>query len=162
MKPAEAQALFAELCSAYPNAKVDADTLRIYQRELRPMSHELAKEAVVSAIGTCRFLPTIAELHHHYGIAREQHRRQQEAERISTERAIEDELPRPPLKDIPAATEYLAKLHDLEPRLNLESVSDGKCDDCPKEGARFKFYKLGLCLTCLVRRMKAKEKVEAA
>lgn len=162
MNATQAHHLFVELKSAYPNAKVDVDTVRIYQRELKPMNHELAKEAVVSAIGTCRFLPTIAELHHHYAIAREQYRRRNEAERVRIERAVEDEMPRPPLKDIPAATEYLAKLHDLEPRLNLERVDEGKCDDCPTVGSRFKFFALGLCLECLLRRLKAQEKVDAA
>ena len=43
--------------------------------------------------------------------------------------------------------------------LNFERVADGKCDDCPAEGQRFKFYKLGLCARCLVRRLRAQEKV---
>jgi hypothetical protein len=164
LKPTEAQALFAELLSAYPNANVQADTLRIYQRELRPMSHELAREAVVSAIGTCRFLPTIAELHHHYALAREQRRRKNDEENMRAERLAEDNLPHVPLKDIPAAQEHLAKIMsgDTEALVNLEQVSDGKCDDCPAEGKRYAFFKLGLCSRCIGHRLRVKAGMEAA
>jgi hypothetical protein len=162
--PAEAQALFAELRSAYPNATVDVETARIYQRELKPMNHELAKEAVVSAIGTCRFLPTIAELHHHYGLAREQRRRRNDEERRRLERLAEDNLLRVPLKDIPGVQEHLSKLAtgDATALLNLERVSDGKCDDCEEVGSRFVFVSLGLCARCVTARLRVKAEVEAA
>jgi hypothetical protein len=164
VKPAEAQALFAELRSAYPSANVDADTLRIYQRELAPMRYELAKEAVVSAIGSCRFLPTIAELHHYYGIAREQRRREVDAENRRLERIAEDNFERPSLKEIPAAQELLARYRgvDVEQLLRLEEVSEGRCDDCHREGPRFAFEKLGLCSRCVTNRLRVKAQVEAA
>ena len=162
MKPLEAQSLFAELRSAYPNAKVDVDTVRIYQRELKPLRYELAQEAVISAIGSCRFLPTIAEIHHHYGIAREQARRRTEEENRRLERIAEDNLPRVALKDIPAATDYLLRIRDDAPQLNLEEVSEGKCGDCEDAGPRFKFATLALCARCVTDRLRVKAQVEAA
>lgn len=161
MKPIEAQALFAELRSAYPNANVDADTLRIYQRELKPLRLEIAKEAVVSAIGSCRFLPTIAELQHFYAIAREQRRREHETETRRLERIVEDNLLHTPLKDIPSVQEHLARIRGAEEAVHLVEVSEGKCDDCPEVGDRFAFHSLALCSRCISNRLRVRAQESA-
>lgn len=156
MKPTEAQKLVAELRTAYPNTTFDADTAKLYQRELRPMSYPLAEKAVQEAIHACKFMPTIAELHQQYAAVREQRAREVAEENRRLERLAEDNLPHVPLKEIPEAANYLAKLHGGERELQLERAADGKCDDCPKEGARYKFFRLGLCSTCIGHRLRVK------
>ena len=172
MKPIEARAMIAELRSTYPNANVDADTLRIYERELKQLTHELAREAVISAIGSCRFLPTIAEIQHFYAIAREQRRRDVEAERRRLEREAEDNFERPSLRDIPAVQEHLAKLRgSAENPVRLEPAAEGPCDDCQVEVRkfnrvspdvpRFVHGEFLLCEDCAKSRLRVKFKLDA-
>ena len=162
MNEAQAVTLLDELRSTFPNTQLGNEGARQYVKALKGMSHELGREAVVSAIGTCRFLPTIADLQHHYGLAREQHRRRLEEERVRQERMAEDN------HDWAADREFgreqlvriLHSLTDPTERLQLERVADGKCDDCPAQGTRFKFFSLGLCAKCIGRRLSVKAKVD--
>lgn len=160
MTELEAIQLLDELRSTFPNTQLGNEGARQYVRALKGMSYELGREAVTSSIGSCRFLPTIADLGHHYGIAREQRRRQLEQERRREERIHEDNLPHPPLADIPDVSAYLAKLRGVDEQLHLERVSDGKCDDCAHVGARFKFAKLALCSEHVASRLRVKAQVD--
>lgn len=162
MTQAEAQRLWTRLVDAYPAATFTEGTARQYMGEFRPLSFELASAAVDGAIHASRFLPSIAELHQQYVIVREQRERERAAERVRQERLAEDSLPRPALGEIPAVAEYLARLHSVDERLHLEEVAAGKCDDCKREGRRYKFVRLALCSGCAVSRFRVKAQVDAA
>lgn len=158
MKPAEAQQLLTTLRSAYPASKINEHTLALYLKKLQPWSAAIGAKAIQSALENCRYMPTIAELHQHYGICKEQAVRDQKAEQTRMERLAEDNLPHVPLKEIPAVHEHLVKLRGLsaDELLNLEKAGDGKCDDCPKQGPRYRFFKLALCSEHVAARLRVK------
>jgi hypothetical protein len=170
--PAQAQALFARMRTAFPQAPVKDGTLKVYLQTLTPWGHESGAKAVESAIETCRFFPSIADLHHHYAFVREQKRRELGQERRRLERLAEDNAPHVELRDIPSVQEHLAKLRGnggAEPLVHLEEVSEGLCDDCmatardqKEPGPRFAFYSLALCSRCVAHRLRVKAQVEAA
>lgn len=150
------------LSAAFPAAKVDADTIRLYLAVLSPWSFDVASDAVDAAIRDCRFLPTVAELHKHYGEERELRRRKHDAEVRRTERLRDDSTDWAQARayGLEQAVGILHTLGDDDPELHLERVQDGKCDDCPHVGVRFKFVKLALCSGCVTNRHRVKAKVD--
>jgi hypothetical protein len=158
MKPAEAQKLWQTLAAAYPQVKLTEETISLYLKKLMPWNAEIGTKAVASALETCRYMPTIAELHHHYGVVREQTVRDHKAEQTRLERMAEDNLPHVPLQEIPVVNEHLAKLRgtSADELLNLEEAGEGKCDDCPKRGPRYRFFKLALCPEHVAARLRVK------
>lgn len=160
MTELEAIKLLDELRAVYPATKLAPDGMRQYVKAFQNMRVEQAREAVRSAIGSCRFFPTLAEVAHFYGIAREQHTRRVRDEQTRLKRLEEDNLDRPALRDIPAAAEHLAKLRGSEELVHLEPVEDGRCDDCRRDGPRFSFLgKLGLCAGCVASRLRVQAQV---
>lgn len=58
----EITAILAPMFAAYPNTNADDATFEIYVRMLRDIDRETLSNAVLKAMNTCKFLPTIAEI----------------------------------------------------------------------------------------------------
>jgi hypothetical protein len=152
--PAEAAELFKLLRAAYPEAKrrVGEDTTHVWLAVLRQFDSALGEQAVRSLIGTARRWPSLAELHEQVEIARRQaaearcDRERQEADELA------EELPRPPLEDIPAVRELLDRWAES---FGLPPAGPGECEQCGKEATqRWTLGTFTLCREC-VRSRKA-------
>jgi hypothetical protein len=100
--------------------------------------------------------PSIAQLLEHYRIVREFDKRLERDEERRAEAAAYDNLPRPPLREIPAAVELLER---WEPKLGLEQAGEGTCEDCEKKGKRYRFERLALCGECAAARSRVRTQV---
>jgi hypothetical protein len=62
MKKSEIASIVAVLLEAFPNAKLGERTRDVYEDNLQDLEAASVGRAVQRLIGTCRFLPTIAEI----------------------------------------------------------------------------------------------------
>jgi hypothetical protein len=157
VKRAEAVELLNLLRTATRGGGVDHDRLTLWLEELRRLDYETGEQAVRSLVVSSVYFPSLAELHEQCRIAREQAARtRRDEERRATERAT-DALPRPPLREIPAARELLRRFHQP---LGLEQVKPGACDECGRPGPRYELGRFSVCTECAGRRLDAREKAE--
>jgi hypothetical protein len=159
----QASALLALLQAAYPRTKVPDETVDLWLSELGNLDHAIGEAAVRSVIKTVKFWPSPAHLHEQVAdldeqarLAKEQtDREQQRAGRIEADRAF-DELPRPQLREIPAAVELLERFSVLKPPPPLELAPDGACEDgCGAKGLRYHLGRFQVCADCARRRLRA-------
>jgi hypothetical protein len=141
--------MFERMQNHYPFSDLALESGKAYVDTLVEMDEELGRRAVTSVIESSFLFPSIAELLEHYRIVREQRSRVERDEQRKAEQASYDKLPRPPLREIPAAVELMER---WEPRLALEQVSDGECADCDKDGKRYRYQRLALCADCAASR----------
>lgn len=59
---AEVTAILAPMFALFPNTAADGSTFEIYVRMLRDVDRETLAVAVLQAMNTCKFLPTVAEI----------------------------------------------------------------------------------------------------
>jgi hypothetical protein len=59
----EATQLLVILTAAWPKAELPKTTLHLYRDALMGLDFDAAREAVGSLLGSCRFFPSIAEIH---------------------------------------------------------------------------------------------------
>lgn len=157
MTPTRAGELFRLLRAAYPAAKLTQDTAELWLTELRRLDDAIGTTAVQSLIARSTFWPSIAELNEQVQIARDQAARmRRDAERRDAD-LIYDQLPRIPLREIPAAVELLGRFA-VRP-LNLDRADDGLCDDCRTAGARYRHGRVQVCADCGGRRLRAAERL---
>lgn len=62
MRAVEASKFVAMLIAAYPNSQVNEATSRLYESMLADQDADATGKAIARLIGSCRFLPTIAEI----------------------------------------------------------------------------------------------------
>jgi|SRR6185503_11747298 len=62
MKKSEVAEIVALLLEAFPNAKLGERTREVYEQMLADLDADRTRRAVTRLIGTCRFLPTVAEI----------------------------------------------------------------------------------------------------
>jgi hypothetical protein len=155
VKPDEAAELLKLLRAAYPEAKrrIGPDTAELWLAELRRLDAERGAEAVRSLIASARRWPSIAELHEQLEIARRQAAEaRRDRERQEVEQAAE-ELPRPPLSEIPAVQELLSRWSES---YGLPAAPAGKCGECGRQAEqRFQLGRFELCRECTRRRKQA-------
>jgi hypothetical protein len=58
----EATAILGPMFAAFPNTNADDATFEIYIKMLRDLDPETLAQAVLKAMNTCKFLPTVAEI----------------------------------------------------------------------------------------------------
>jgi hypothetical protein len=149
---AQAADLFNRVRAAYPAAqmKLGHETADLWLSELRRFDYERGEAAVRSLIVSCKFWPSIAELHEQCRLIGEQQLRQRlDRERREADAAMN--VPLPPLHEIPAAVELLTRF--ARPLL-LDEALAGACDDCKRVGPRFVCGQLLVCGDCGRRRMR--------
>ena len=151
--------MFERLQNAYPFSDLAVDSGKVYVDKLEEMDEELGRRAVTSTIEGSLLFPSIAELCEQYRIVREQDSRlRRDAERQAAN-AEYDNLPRPPLHEIPTVRDLVER---WKPRLLLENAAPGECEDrCGKTGPRYRFEKLALCDNCASMRLRVKMQGEA-
>jgi hypothetical protein len=153
VRPGEAEDLWRLLCSGYPRSKPTDETKGLWLSRLRSLDAVLGAAAIESVIDGVRFWPSMAEFHEHVQIIREQkaRARREEERRVADELA--DNLPRPPLSEIPSVQKLLGRWSVVS---GLENAEPGECDDCHREAQmRFVLGPLVLCRECATRRRRA-------
>jgi hypothetical protein len=146
--PAEAADLLRLLRAAYPEAKrkVGQDTADLWLGELRRLDTALGDQAVRSLIASARRWPSIAELHEQIEVARRQTAQTERDRERQRADEIAEELPRPPLEEIPAVQELLDRWSET---FGLPDAPAGKCGHCGKEAKRrFVLGQFTLCHDC--------------
>jgi hypothetical protein len=108
--PLEASGLLRMLQANYPRTKLPEETVELWATALGKLDYSVGRQAVKTLIETARTWPSLAHLREqvsaiHAGVQRDQ----QEAER-QERAAAEESLPRPPLREIPAAVELAERL----------------------------------------------------
>jgi hypothetical protein len=153
MNNREAGGLLALLQAAHPRTKLEDATVDVWLSELRKLDHRIAETAVRSLVEGVRNWPSIADLGERVAAVREQAARERrDNERHEAERAF-DEMPRPPLREIPAAVELIERW--VSPPSPLPSAADGVCDECGRSGARYELGRFCVCRACAARRLVA-------
>jgi hypothetical protein len=155
VKPGQAASLFRLLTAAYPRTKVEAETTELWLTELRQFDFSLGGQAVRSLLAVSTFWPSLAEFQEQVTVAREQAARTRRSqEREQAERAV-DELPRPPLREVPAVAELMGRWYPAEASGLAEAVG-GPCEQCGKPSQpRYVLGKFTLCRDCVRSRRKA-------
>jgi Loader and inhibitor of phage G40P len=150
VKRDEAMALLRMLRAAYPTTKVEADTSELWLSELRRLDATIGEQAVRSVIASSRFWPSLAELHEQVEAARRQAAQARRDEERQQADGMAEELPRPPLEEIP---EVQALLDRWSESFGLPSADPGACDECGEEAkTRFVLGRFTLCRDCTRRR----------
>jgi hypothetical protein len=153
MNRVTAEDLLYRLQNAYPFSDLATETGRVYLDALEKMDEGQGERAVRSAIEGQMLFPSIAQLLEHYRIVRELDKRLERDEERRAEAAAYDNLPRVPLREIPELLER------WEPKLGLELAGEGACEDCEKEGKRYRFERLALCGECAAARSRVRTQV---
>jgi hypothetical protein len=145
--------LWRLLCSGYPRSKPTEETKDLWLTRLRSLDAELGAKAIESVIDGVRFWPSIAELHEHVELVRQQRARAlREEERRAADEFV-DNLERPPLSEILSVQELLGRWSVIA---GVDSAEPGECDDCQERtSTRFVLGPLVLCRECTSRRRRA-------
>lgn len=154
MTRAQAGQLLALLTAAHPRTKIEDATVDLWLDELSRLDHEVGAVAVRALVEAVKGWPTIAHLHEQIAAAREQAiRERRDQERREAQDAF-DRMPRPPLREIPAAVALLERF-SLKP-IDAERVEDGPCDDgCGRSEARYRVGRFNVCGSCARLRARA-------
>lgn len=153
MRPDEAGELFGLLAANYPRTRLSDETTDLWLGELRSLDYETGAAAVRALIVRCRFWPSIADLNDQVDVLRQQRLREQRDRERREADVVYDLLPRPPLSEIPAAVELLARFGQQRPPLDQGDY--GRCDDCGRDGARYRLGRMLVCASCSARRLMA-------
>lgn len=101
-----------------------------------------------------KFWPSLAELHEHYEIVREQAARKAREEERRAADAAADTLPRLALREIPAVRDYLAR---QEVVVGIPEEGKGDCSDCGQQHpALYRIGKFRVCTECARKRLRAR------
>src|SRR4051812_34193980 len=61
----EVTVILAPMFVLFPNTNADDSTFEVYVRMLRDIDPQLLADAVLKAMNTCKFLPTVADIREH-------------------------------------------------------------------------------------------------
>jgi hypothetical protein len=153
------------LCAAYPRTALPPASTDLWLTTLCSFDAKLGAKAVDSLIRGVKFWPSLAELHEHYGIVREQAgRARREEERREEIEALEalEEAGLPPLDEILRRFPEVERwMPGGEHMAGLPEEGKGVCSDCGEERPRlYRLGKVRVCADCARPRLRAKAKTD--